>query len=529
MANNELINRKIELIVENRESDTNPKYYMDETGITRRFHACCIVTDEYSTTEKTIILGKEINRKSKKVVISAVMLDNDYLMEAELKRLGNWETKKIFVERIDKITEYINNLHREKDQLGLKGMQYVVPDKYHPSGWNTFEIKLPLNENITCYGVYNTPNGLGIRYEGQTTSINLFQKILKLNKGIPLNQVLSRKYFETKDLYDILGERQDAKAARGERRSADLYKPVEYLRKAPSKLKKAIDRTTVGVNKLRNKLSIKRLVVYASVLTVLVGVGAKGFKRYQLQNSPNGYDFLMFDERFGTGKDQDLQIQRDTYTPKARELADNKKTGLTIEEIEKTRKYLEDVVNTGVDHNASLNNIKLPDLVSENWKNIDEHRLQDKQRALAEKILNKYTACFYRPGNNIVEVNNDKGKAFLDFVIPLQIFSEDYISKPHSFTSYSSSNPNNPTTEEIKLYAGIPDVLKAVINAEINAVRQNVTGYSFMHPSVTPTGNPNTFDLGKALDHAERVVNARLLAQASDVTVEEANRASAHK
>ena len=58
MANNELINRKIELIVENRESDTNPKYYYDETGILRRFHACCIVKDEYSTTEKTIILGK---------------------------------------------------------------------------------------------------------------------------------------------------------------------------------------------------------------------------------------------------------------------------------------------------------------------------------------------------------------------------------------------------------------------------------------------------------------------------------------
>ena len=118
--------------------------------------------------------------------------------------------------------------------------------------------------------------------------------------------------------------------------------------------------------------------------------------------------------------------------------------------------------------------------------------------------------------------------AFLDFVIPLQIFSEDYISKPHSFTSYSSSNPNSPTDEEIKLYAGIPDVLKAIINAEINAVRQNVTGYSFMHPSVTPTGNPNTFDLGKALDHAERVVNARLLAQASDAVVE-AERTSAHK
>ena len=49
-----------------------------------------------------------------------------------------------------------------------------------------------------------------------------------------------------------------------------------------------------------------------------------------------------------------------------------------------------------------------------------------------------------------------------------------------------------------------------------------------MHPSVTPTGNPNTFDLGKALDHAERVVNARLLAQASDTVVGE-ERASAHK
>lgn len=528
MVNDELINRKIELIVENNETDNNPKYYHDENNVLRRFHACCIVTDEYSATEKTIILGKEIKRKSKKVVRSAVMLDNDYQMEAELKRLGKWETRKIFVERIDKITEYINNLHREKSQLSLKGMQCIVPDKYHPSSWSTFEIKLPSNESINCYSVYNTPNGLDARYEGHTTPMDLFQKILKLNKKIPLNQVMPSVYYETKDLYDILGEKQDAKTARRERISADLYKPVEYLRKAPSKLKKAIDIPAVGMNNLRNKLSIKRLLVYASVLTVLVVGGAKGFRKYQLQSSPNGYDFLMFDERFGTGKDQDLQIQRDTYSPKARELADSKKTGLTLDEIEKTKKYLTDVVNTGVDHNASFNMINLPDLVSENWENIDEYRLQEKQRILAEKILNKYKDCFYRPGdNNIVEVNNDKGKVFLDFAIPLQIFSEDYLSKPYSFTSYASSNRNSPTTEDIKLYAGMPDVLKAVVNAEINAVRRNVIGYSFIHPTVTPTGNPSTFDIKKAMDHAVRKVNARLLAQASDVVVEEEERARA--
>ncbi len=409
-------------------------------------------------------------------------------------------------------------------------MESVKKDVYHPSGKRIFGTRLPLHDKVSFYRVYNGEFGIPEpRFERYIGTMELFQMMYKISNGIELSSLFPTGSLEVKDLYDILGEKQDAKVAREERRSADLYRPVEYLRGIPSKLKKAIDRTAVGVNNLRNRLSVKRLLVYASVLTVLITGGAKGFRKYQLQNSPNGYDCLMFDERFGTRKDQDLQIQRDTYAPRIRELSDNKKTGLTLDEVEKTAKYLEDVVNTDFDHNASFNRINLPDLVSEKWINLDEYRLQEKQRELAEKISNRFNACNYRPNdNNMVEVNNDKGKAFLDFAIPLRIFSEDYLSKPHSFTSYASSNPNNPTTEEIKLYAEMPEILKATVNAQINEILQKVTGYNFMHPSVTPTGDPGTFNLKEALDHAERVVNARLLAQASDAVVE-AERASAHK
>ena len=515
MAKNEYNKIEVELLIDNFETDTNPKYYTETTGFNKRFHALGIITET--------IPGVRNNTRR-----YAVIFNNDDQIQRELEELKPDKVSKTYFERIDKIVEYHHNMDRRNSYVSLKGLEARKKDAYHTTGHGAFEFGVPLNGMIQCYGVYNVENGVMHTNEGLIDPIDLFQKIWKISNGKELGSVIPRQYIEVKDYHDIKGERRDERVRRNDRMRADLYKPIELAKKIPKTTATVVSNAVNGVyNYVSEKFNIKKLTIFASLIVMLVVGGAKGIKKYRLYNAPNGYDCFTFDTRFSTGKDQNLQIDRDIYASRIKELVAKNKTDLSQSEIKDTVKYLDNFVGTAFDNNASYNILKLADLVPKDFNDLNDLKSRSAQENLANTIQSKMDSCRYRPhpNNDIVEVNPEKGKEFLDFAIPLGLFGEEYVGNPYGYRNYSSANRNNPTDEQIRIYANMPDILKSAVLSEIVEVLKNVPGYEFVHPAVTPRGNASEFDVIAHLNAVIGKVNARILAQASDYVIEPGYRA----
>ena len=273
------------------------------------------------------------------------------------------------------------------------------------------------------------------------------------------------------------------------------------------------------------KITIKRLVLFSTVLASIF-VGSKvGGRLYKLEkNGYNGADFLFLDER-KSRTDEELCLNRDAIVPMVESLAGFDNEQLSQRNIIKVMDYLKTYVGTDFDNNESFNRINLRDLIARKGDTIQEIQDEAALKNLMDKIQNKYESCFDRPhpkDNNLV-LNQEQAPKFLNLVLPLIIFSEDYVNRPTSQAprNYESFNSSHASQQEIELYAKLPDVVKDIILCQAKEVYRRTNDYNFKH-----AGYMGDSDVMKKLDKIAEAIRIRLLLSASDNVVlqEEANR-----
>ena len=544
MIKQELIKRKCQILIDNYETDSNPHYYFDG-NVYKRLHALCIITDEYMVTEKAINrFGREYERKEKRTRISSMICEDDNEIGFILSASNPTEVDKIYFESIiNHIKEQNDSRHPENSTISIEGVEVVRKDDYHPSQKANFKVSLPLHSLIDFYKIYNVGNGMKrlINANWSMTTSQLFKMFVeKYNEVQTLSSTLTSNLKKPKpglvvrDTRDVIAERHYERANRRESWKAETYKPIKALKELPGFIKDSATNAIYGTyDFVVNKLRIRNLVVYASIIVALA-CGVKLIKdehrNTQLRFAQNGSDMFTFDTQHATNKDKDLQIERGTYAPRVTELVDNNKTSLLKTEIEQTREYMGNVVSSKFDHNASNNEIDLSKMIPDTITSQKDKQLYNKKMDLVNKIKSKTEKCIYRPNaNNVIEINKEKAKEFLDFNLPLFIFGEDCVEHPYSYKSFGSSNSNNPTTEQIETFATFPDITKSTLLAQVREVYKLVPEYEFIHPSATPAGDSKKYDVMKKLNEIEGAINLRLLAQASDYVVQAGYRASGGK
>lgn len=542
MAKKELINRTYKILVDNKES-INPRNYYDSMDNTyKRFHACFIITDEYLVEERVLNrLGIEYTRRTKKKEIHSVICMDENEVNFVLKTFGLYGADKVYVESISSdIYEQNDSKHPENSTITISGTADFRRNAYNKPKDSSFKLSLPLSAPVKFCRIYRklSRDFFGkktITYEltapALMTTTDLLTMINKkyneVNALSPTLKTIVQPHgvevsYTVKDTRDLIDEKSYARADRRENRRAETYKPVEFLRKAPGFIKERASSAFDNAYAHVANMKVKNLVIYAVVMALLsagVGLVKKGYRNYQLEGAQNGFDMFTFDTKHATSKDEDLQIARDTYAPKVTELSNNAKTNLTQKEIEKTSEYMVDVASSGFDNNDSKNIIDLRKMLPARVTDIN---LRKAQEALADKLQGKVESMIYRP-------SADKAIEFLDYTLPLALFSEEYVNHPFSTKYFGSSNGNCPTTEEIEIYSSLPDIVKKTVLAQIREVYKKFPGYKFVHPSATPDGKEEKYDVTSHLNNVDGAINFRLLVQASDYVVEPGYRASGGK
>ena len=150
------------------------------------------------------------------------------------------------------------------------------------------------------------------------------------------------------------------------------------------------------IDYIRDRVVVKRLVAFASLIPLLFGLGRWGISlvRDFFEGEIAGEDFINLDSP-ANKIDNMLISRRNEDVPKIETLAGFDNNQLSEQDKKDALTYVEKLVESDYDGNTSLNRIRLTKLLPKGDYSANTSRKQDKQQEVLDDYDSKFYDCFY--------------------------------------------------------------------------------------------------------------------------------------
>ena len=284
---------------------------------------------------------------------------------------------------------------------------------------------------------------------------NMVLDLIRKSNNIPENKKIGPELFE-----EIDADKQ--------------YKVKPTVeRVSRTEMRKAREKYAVPMPQKKKPVSIKKLIIYTVALAALFASASKGIS-LQIEHSDIS-DGISLDHLSGID-DYKLLLSKGHIGSIVEKLVGEDYKDLTKDNLLEAEEYINRLIEGNYAQNKSFHTFLLSEYKYENGINGKKSKLLDKLDYL-------YQNCFKKDHttNNYV-FDQEEGKKFLDFAIPLIIMSSDYYNVGEDkfvvwkLDTYSSQYS---TEEEIKLYHELPPIMHEIVNLKVLGMLNNIGDYYF--------------------------------------------------
>ena len=413
---------------------------------------------------------------------------NKPIQKQELIRFYNHEHMREFIETNFNGYELNHIIDMNHRKLFFHYIDYCNIDYYlHEGKPDLNYISLNYRELVQGHPV-NKTMPLPREYEG------LFDEIIRISKGLPLDLKKNLGISHTIDVYD-----EEEKI-----RKAMIHKytlPMEeFLRKAGEKL----------YNIREHKIDRPKLTKKLTMVMSIAAVGALLAGGYKLvtDNIYNS-DYLVQKNPIKSSNDLKIYANKGNAGKIIAKMMHNDYESITSDDLDYVTGFIRDIDDSNYDNNSSFNEFSYSSYFED--KLLDSIGYNTMSDDTLEKVERMYQKSFYIDNGN-VHIIPANAKEYVDYVASLTFMYDAYHSyRPSTQVPLENNDilKKTASTDEINMFNNYPPILRYIMLVQLRGV--------IVHTDYTVTNKPSYYFGGTSKEDILRALDNKIASTLDEI------------